>query len=78
MQDQIENFNQTIHTTNPTPANNPYQIYLDLYIVRWVAISDLLIFDYKGQTVRVPLIETSEQNCWYNTTTCQKLNDPDS
>ena len=47
-QEQINLFNQTIHHPDPTPANNPYQIYVGLYNVRWVALSDLFIFDYKG------------------------------
>jgi hypothetical protein len=47
-QEQIDLFNQTIHNPNPSPAINPYQIYVGLYDVRWVALSDLFIFDYKG------------------------------
>ena len=78
VQAQIDALNSTVGTTNPTQENNPYQIYTALGSCRWLAVSGLFIFDYKGQTVRVPLLDSSEQNCWYNTLDCVNFNDPKS
>ena len=72
----IKSFNETIHLTIPTQANNPFQLYADFGTLRWLAVSDLLQWDAKGQKVLIPLVDSSRFNCWGEAIVCTKLNDP--
>lgn len=72
----ISIFNDTIRTTTPTQTNNPFQVYFDLGTLRWMAVSDLFIWDFKNQVVTLPLTDSSEYNCWGEAILCDRLNDP--
>ena len=76
IKDGIKFFNDSVHSVNQTHANNPFQFFTGFASERWLAVSDLLKFNAKGQNVILPLVDSSRFNCWDETFVCEKLNDP--